>query len=319
MSIEWLSEEAAEKEFEETLTQWATMYGYKGCYSAEETQNAIAEAKNWARYSPTARKLLFFIERSKQKILVVGMRGGYQCFDSTGGKNKDKPVIFIDLNGKLTVNVRTPHNLHLDPNLCTGAVEELDNNVALLHEFGHAKQWIERPTLFDNNHPGRGSGFDARLEKKTFATAIRDQAIEMRERRTKVENDLEKVGKLPYKKTDVFQSKAEFDEFRAPAWGPVIEMDNMARHEWPICREMGLPLRANYRDINCTSDAMPSLTSVIRRKVADELAKEKAKQEEKQKELLRIAQAKNAPAVCAVCKLACKNALMLRQHMNAHS
>jgi hypothetical protein len=316
MTIEWLSETQAETEFEDTLTQWATMYGYKGCYSAEETQTAIGDTKNWARYSPTARKLMFRIERSPQKILVVGMRGGYQCFDSTGGRNKDKPVIFVDLNGKLTVNVRTPHNLHLDPNLCTGLTEELDNNVALLHEFGHAWQWVERPTLFDNRHPGRG-GFDARIDKNTFATDIRNKAIEMRQRRGKVEENLEKVGKLPYKKPDVFQSKEEFDEFRAPAWGPVIEMDNMARHEWPICREMGLPLRANYRDINCTSDSAPSLTSVIRRKVAEELAKEKAKEEEKQKELKRIAQAKAAPAVCAICKLACKNALMLRQHMNS--
>lgn len=317
MTIEWLSEADAETEFEDTLTQWATMYGYKGCYSAAQTMQAIAEAKEWARYSPAARKLMFYIERAAQKIVVVGMRGGYQCFDSTAGRNKDMPVIFIDLNGKLTVNVRTPHNLHLDPNLCTGRVEELDNNIALLHEFGHAKQWIERPTLFDNRHPGRG-GFDARIEKKTFATAIRDKAIEVRQRRTKVEADLEAVGKLPYAKPDVFQSKAEFDEFRAPAWGPVIEMDNMARHEWPICREMGLPLRANYRDINCTSDSAPSVTSLIRRKVLEDLAREEARKTEKARELLRIAQANAAGAACPVCRLPFKNAMMLRHHMHSH-
>jgi hypothetical protein len=318
MTIAWLSEAAAESEFEDTLTQWATMYGYKGCYSAEETQKAIGDTKTWAMYSPTARKLMFFIERSAQRITVVGMRGGYQCFDSTAGRNKDMPVIFIDLNGKLTVNVRTPHNLHLDPNACNGQVLELDNNVALLHEFGHAKQWIERPTLFDNRHPGRG-GFDARIEKKTFASAIRDKAIEMRQRRGQVEENLAKVGKLPYKTPDVFQSKEEFDEFRAPAWGPVIEMDNMARHEWPICREMGLPLRANYRDINCTSDAAPSLTSMIRRKVAEELAREKAKQEEKAKEALRIAQSKSAGGACPKCGLVIKSALLLKQHINTHA
>lgn len=317
MTIEWLSEAAAETEFEDTLTQWATMYGYKGCYSAAETMKAIADTKEWARYSPTARKLMFYIERAPQTITVVGMRGGYQCFDSTAGRNKDKPVIFIDLNGKLTVNVRTPHNLHLDPNACTGLVADLDNNVALLHEFGHAKQWIERPTLFDNRHPGRG-GFDARIEKKTFATAIRDKAIEVRQRRTKVEDDLAKVGKLPYKTPDVFQSKAEFEQFQAPNWGPVIEMDNMSRHEWTICREMGLPLRANYRDINCTSDASPSLTSLIRRKVAEEVARVKAKEEEKAREAQRIALANAAGAQCPVCKAPFKNAMMLRHHMHSH-
>lgn len=317
MTIEWLDEAAAEIEFEDTLTQWATMYGYKGCYSAEETMNAIADTKTWARYSPTARKLMFYIQRAPQKITVVGMRGGYQCFDSTAGRDKDKPVIFIDLNGKLTVNIRTPHNLHLDPNLCTGRVEELDNNVALLHELGHAKQWIERPTLFDNRHPGRG-GFDARIEKKTFATDIRDKAMAIRQQRTKAEDEQAKSGKPADKKPDVFQSRTEFDQFRAPAWGPVIEMDNMARHEWPICREMGLPLRANYRDINCTSDAAPSVTSLIRRKVEEELAREKAKAEAKAQEVLRIAQAKSAGATCAVCGEVCKNAMMLRHHMFKH-
>jgi hypothetical protein len=318
MTIEWLSEAAAETEFDDTLTQWATMYGYKGCYSAAETAKAVADSRAWALRSHTARRLMLYIHLAPQTISVVGMRGGYQCFDSTAGRNKDRPVIFIDLNGKLTVNVRTPHNLHLDPNACTGLVEELDNNVALLHEFGHAKQWIERPTLFDNRHPGRG-GFDARIEKKTFATDIREKAMEMRQRRTKVEDNLEKAGKLPYKKPDVFQSKAEFDEFRAPAWGPVIEMDNMARHEWPICREMGLPLRANYRDINCTSDSSPSLTSLIRRKVEEELARERAKAEAKAQEARRIAQANAAGAVCAVCGERCKNAMMLKHHMFKHT
>jgi hypothetical protein len=46
-------------------------------------------------------------------------------------------------------------------------------------------------------------------------------------------------------------------------WGRVLEMDNMARHEWPICREIGVPYRTNYRDLDATTTAEASLTSQI--------------------------------------------------------
>jgi hypothetical protein len=320
MAIVWYSEKQAEEEFEETLSQWATTQGYQGCYSAQETRDAIEDTRSWASDSRTALSLLEFVERSPKKITVVGMRGGYQCFDSTAGRNRDMPTIFIDLQGRLTVNVRNPHNLHLDPNSCKGFAAELDNRVALLHEFGHAKQWIERPTMFDNKVWADGSGgFDARLEKKTFAADIREKAIAMRERRGKVEDNLERVGKLPYKKPDVFQSKSEFEAFTAPVWGVVVEVDNMARHEWPICRELGLPFRSNYRDINCASDSAPSLTSIIRRKVAEELARQKAKKEAKTLELLALKNSSALADECPKCGYKQKNKLLLRQHINSHT
>jgi hypothetical protein len=96
-------------------------------------------------------------------------------------------------------------------------------------------------------------------------------------------------------------------------------MDNMARHEWPICREMLLPMRANYRDINCTSDSSPSITSLIRRKVAEDLAREQAKAVAKEKELQRIAAAKSTGANCPVCKAPFKSTLMLKHHMFSHT
>lgn len=325
MAIVWYSEAEAESTFEETLTQWATMYGYKGCYTREETYEAVRKAKFWARNSPTAVALMRFVEDAPQKIVVVGMKGGYQCFDSTAGAAKDVQVIFVDLDGKLTVNVRTPHNIHFDPNLCTANVAPLNNRVALLHEFGHARQWIERPTLFDNTKSapravlpkwggaakGAGGGqFDARLEKKTFGAAIREKAMAKQ-----LPKDL---GGGP-KPAEMFQSDDEIKEFKAPVWGPAIEMDNMARHEWPICDELGLPKRANYRDINCTSDSAPSLTSMIRRKAQEALAKERAKEEEKRRETERQKKARTTSAACTHpgYDKTFPNALMLKLHFAA--
>jgi hypothetical protein len=33
-------------------------------------------------------------------------------------------------------------------------------------------------------------------------------------------------------------------------WFVVIDVDNMQRHEWPICTEMGLPIRMHYTDLS---------------------------------------------------------------------
>ena len=291
MSIKWLSEEEAEKMFDVTFMDWAKQYGYKGCYDEVETREEVVRARVWAAASPTAKEILNYVLASNKLIYAVGMRGGYQCFNSTEGPDRNLPVVFIDLDGKLTVNVRGPHNLHLDPNKCVGTVEHegklykneavtLNNWIALLHEFGHAKQWIETPTMFDNqagtgkvgkNKAGKNikigkHDFDARLAKGTgkgsFAEAIREKAI-----------------KLPGN-AGIVPTVEEMASFKLPVWGTKIEMDNMARHEWPICRDLGLPLRVNYRDINATSDGSPSLTSQIRQKAlvqakADETLKEK--------------------------------------------
>lgn len=306
MAIEWYSEAEAERMFEPILTDWAQNFQYKGCYSPEETQKAIGDVKNWARKSSTAKKLMFFVEISFTKFIVVGMRGGYQCFDSTAGPDKNLPVVFVDLDGKLTVNVRGPHNLHLDPNLCSGNVLPLDNGIALLHEFGHVRQWIERPTMFDNKKPASsvakprfgGGQFDARLEKATFARQINEGAKKLWDSK----GDSSSV-----------QTTEERGEFKAPVWGPPIEMDNMSRHEWPICRELGLPLRANYRDINCTSDGAPSLTSTIRQKIALAAQKEKDEMEAKRAELTKLSG--SGQALTCSCKQTFKSKIFLNRHL----
>ena len=336
MSIKWYSESEAEVLFDATFTEWSkwTKMQYKGCYSADETRKALAETMAWASKSQTAREVWNYVDSADKVIHVVGMRGGYQCFNSTEGPHKDLPVVFIDLDGRLTVNVRGPHNIHLDPNDCTGKVEPMDNRVALLHEFGHAKQWLERPLFFDNHFIGGGD----KGKKLEFAAAIRQRAEEVVHRcptcgqhveihprtkqmlnpaRDKVRHPMA-LHICPGKKVvpDVLptpQSVAKFDEktnpegFKPPVWGVHIELDNMSRHEWPICRDLGLPLRKNYRDINGESDGAPSLTSQIRLKA---LQMEKA-----QKTLDETKNVALTPGTCPYCPQKFKSNSFLNNHI----
>ena len=276
MTIKWLDEEEAERLFDVTLMDWAKQYGYRGGYSGEETREKMVEARNWAKASRTAKSVLDFVLLSNKTVYVVGMRGGYQCFNSTEGPNHDMPVVFIDLQGRLTSNVRTAHNIHMDPNDCTGNVVQVNNNIALLHEFGHAKQWMETPSMFDNVAPklakgvtapkyglasqAKGGGqYDARLDKSEFAAAIQAKAHGRAADKSNVPTAQE---------VQRYNEETNPTGYKPPVWGTKIEMDNMSRHEWPICRELGLPLRENYRDINATSDGDPSVSSQIRRKAA---------------------------------------------------
>jgi hypothetical protein len=314
MAIIWYDEAEAEKLFQTTFVEWASWdkCKYKGCYSAQETKAAVEDAKTWAGRSDAAQEVLNFVFTSKKSIHVVGMRGGYQCFNSTEGAEKNLPVVFVDLDGKLTVNIRTPHNMHLDPSQCQGNTRPMDNRIALLHEFGHAKQWIETPQMFDNVAPvkgvqqpqwglasqGKGGGqFDARLDKAGFAKAILAKATALHAcpkcgesvdivtrngskmyldpKRDKIKHPQRlHICSGTRSAKAVFPTEQEvlaYDEkknpggYKPPVWGAKIEMDNMSRHEWPICRELGIVPRSNYRDINGESDGAPSLTSQITR------------------------------------------------------
>lgn len=337
MAIQWLSESEAETLFDATLGEWAkwTKMTYKGCYSAEQTKTAMTETMAWARASKTAQDVWSAVDGAEQIVYVVGMRGGYQCFNSTEGQDKNMPVVFIDLDGRLTVNVRGAHNLHLDPNDCQGSVLPMNNRIALLHEFGHAKQWTERPLMFDGHFIGGGDS----AKKFAFASAIRDKAATLIKRcplcGEHVETDPRNPKLLLDPKRDKVkhpralhicagkkgapdvvpkpQEVSRHDEktnpegFKPPVWGVQIEMDNMARHEWPICAELGLPIRKNYRDINGESVGEASLSSQIRQRA---LAWERAQQTLGETKSVAL-----SPGQCPYCPRKFNSNSFLRSHV----
>lgn len=248
------------------------------------------------------------VETSDKEILVIGMRGGYQCFDSTATDQLQKvPVVFIDLDGRLDRLVRQPHQLHFAPQDLRaggGTVEGMDNRVALLHELGHAKQWIDNPTFFDNHYkqqkgsvakpnvkiPQKNSakadpllhpeGPTEMVGKKikgsgdlgaSFAQAIQKRAVEVWDKKGGM-GQKGQAMRDPLVNPDggFLLTVAELEAFQPITGFSVrIEADNMSRHEWPICREMGIPLRVNYRDIGGDSTATASLTSTLLKRQAE--------------------------------------------------
>jgi hypothetical protein len=352
VAFKFLDEKTAENLFEHTFIKWLA-FGYKGCYSPRETEREMVDTTSWAWNSKTARDLMAAVSSSEKKIYVVGMRGGFQCFNSTEGPDQDMPVVFIDLDGRLTVNVRTPHNLHWTPNSCRGQAVALPNRIALLHEFGHAWQWIERPLMFDNqkgkgttkklqvtdttprgvarwnddgtvktkmvNVKGGKFDFDARLDKGKFALSIKERAEQMKKGRTDSPRDwmgtdqtqpsdqpgaivsvdpkwgdvrknakgelVSKQGVIPKADVVMMIPKGDNEEYEPPKWGVPIEEDNMSRHEWPICIELGLPLRKNYRDVNASTTGAPSATSIIALKAVEFEKQETARKQRQEREM----------------------------------
>jgi hypothetical protein len=313
MALKYLNESEAEKLCAGTLEQWIGSSNYQGCHSADETREAVEEAKLWAAKSATAREIMATVETSSKEILVVGMRGGYQCFDSTGTDQMTKvPVVYIDLDGRLKRFVRQPHQLHFAPEDCAKqsvSLENMDNKVALLHEFGHAKQWLENPMAFDNHFMGqKGSAPGKNLSVQRTIPGSEDPLLHPEGRKGPVKVGLKGGGNAGQSFAQAIQARAAevwgkkgnpYDPLLNPKGGfsvsegdrrgdwlltaqdleqfkPIsgysvrIESDNMARHEWPICDELGLPRRRNYRDIQGTSTPKASQTSILLKRKAEQ-------------------------------------------------
>jgi hypothetical protein len=310
----------AEVEFKKDLTYFYEKHGYKGSYPKSMVEDLWAKLRVWSKESRTATAMFEFIDQSPKNVHVVGMSGGFQCFSSTSGIDQEKGTIFVDLDAKIKILAQTTHNLHLPikemATIWKGSTGgktwvDLDNNITLLHEIGHGKQWIEKPGWFD---------IDYRTEtKKIMGQAPRDddpklKDISAREIYAKAKAMQEKTASGRGVKPLITQGVAvisqgsgvstqigtqtmlvrgarkpelsflpERDEqhaqqkLEAPVgWSVPTEQDNMNRHEWPICREMGLPLRSNYGDIKLAGTAAAQQLTTMMKKWADEAAKAKA-------------------------------------------
>jgi hypothetical protein len=201
---------------------------------------AIMQAvRRWSLRSPTAQKLFEYLDKSNPVIYVIGMKsGGYTCFDS------DCPTV-----GAGTCYVDVEANFKV---ASTG--EDLHRYIAILHELGHAKQWVERPGWF--TMMGRNT---AQVSFKDLQQALIDRA--MPKAAPVVASGGFGDGPPPPPTLSLGPSRAtignqvrnrlglqNFAQTHAK-WPFIIEQDNMARHEWPICDEARYPRRAGYADL----------------------------------------------------------------------
>ena len=283
MALVYMGREEALEEFkEELLPHMKDASELRDLYSAEETKEYVIGAVKWAvmNGSNTALDLFAFVSSSHHKIRVVGMKGGFQCFGTAEGRSK-QPVVFIDLDGMLKYKTRiskSQHNLrfpswfnddrgkwlidthykdsardseHVMPDKFAGKETELSNRIATLHELGHAKQWIERPEIFVRRIT------KARDEIRTLAAKKAGPGA----------GHILKESEMPPLFT---------------AWDPIVEMDNMDRHEWPICRELGIGYRKNYCDLGGkTGGHGAQMSELLRRAIEAKEKEDAAKQTEK--------------------------------------
>jgi hypothetical protein len=250
--INFLTAEAAVQGFGHAQAEYGGHFATR-----PKTIGYFSEVRARAKNSPTARAILKAVEESDRVINFIGMYGGFQCFDESADNHstkKKEPTIYVDLHGRLSVYVRGPHEQAtsradaVNPNM-----QAFNNKIALLHELGHAKQFIENPTWY---------AFYASSQKKAeWRDSIEAKAKGLWTAkftpRVVVKNSggpppppaFGAARPNPAAQVNAFIGKAT-DRAKPQKWFVVIDVDNMQRHEWPICREMGLPVRLNYTDLN---------------------------------------------------------------------
>jgi hypothetical protein len=281
--INFLSKEDAQAGFGHSQSE----YGAQFCTKVG-TIAYFSEVREWSKDSPTARAIIKLVEESDVIINFIGMHGGFQCFDESAGNRlskKPEPTIYIDLLGKLSVYVRKPHENILSRSQTPHAnMSSFNNRIALLHELGHSKQFIERPEWYR---------FYASAKKKSdFREELETKAKEVWTR--KLSPPKPAVAPLATASTSAGSSggipsapgilpaprilaapglppapglpgvtsglntrqqvqailPTTTERARSQSWFVVIDIDNMQRHEWPICSEMGLPIRMHYTDLS---------------------------------------------------------------------
>ncbi len=324
MSLLYLEREKALDEFgEELMPRMKDSWQLRDLYSAADTKKFLTEAVSWAfqHGSNTALEIYAFVGRAPTPIQVVGMKGGFQCFGTAEGKAK-KPVIFLDLDASLNYKTRisaSQHALTFPPFLRDGAAKdllkihykdvdknsehvapgqfvgkhtELSNRIATLHELGHAKQWLENPNLFVRPISG-----------------IREDI------RSAAANFWQKKGDDSHVLKDSEQSPL----FKA--WDPIVEMDNMNRHEFPICREMGIGYRKNYMDLGGKSGGDGAqLSQLLKRKMDDEEARiAKAKQNASDPAMEASKQGAGMTHFCPASKITITGKIRIGNHKSACS
>jgi hypothetical protein len=297
MSFVFWGGDEAETEFKKDLTFFYEKHGYKGSYPKAQTEEVWTRLRAWSSNSETACAIFQFIDSSDKDVHVVGMSRGFQCFSSTSGVDEQKGTIFVDLDAKIMILAETTHNFHLPmttmARLWKGSVGgqtwvDLDNNVTLLHEMGHAKQWIEKPGWFDKDYrtetkkvKGQAPRDDDPKLKDVSAAEIRNKAKIMAVRTAIKSYPAGRTADLSFLPDASKETGGQ--QLETPVgWGVPIEHDNMRRHEWPVCREMGLPLRCNYGDIRLGNSApAQQLTTMMKRWAEEEAAKKTATMSER--------------------------------------
>ena len=266
-------------------------FGNPKLASATEVMAYLGGVRDWAAKANyrTAQSIITVVEKALEKeVYVVGMKnGGFTCFCSDDPQ-RGKGVVFFDM--KASYSLKVPDGVDAttrDPKYKADKVE-LHPYIAFLHEFGHAKQWIENPYLFDGNVSTTRNNESKLVEvpwfkkefQKDLQTKIKDMAYAKAVK--SAQKSAPPAAIVPASGPAGAQSgppgppgapppappptamgsvkratinaqvdkdlKLQATRVTNPQWAVRIETDNLIRHEWPMCVEAGYPKR-NYSEI----------------------------------------------------------------------
>lgn len=217
--IKFLESAEAKGKLNEIYKTWEEENGVKPLPVQKGT--AIAEwlkVKRWARCSKTAKDLIFRVENSKKTCFVVCYRGtGRTVF---GG---DEPRVG---EGCVHWDIDARYKSH-------GGNTDFHHYIAMLHEMGHFTQWSDRNQFY--------SGTPIMHQPTIIQQGARQHFIKMAGNNG--ENAYQR--KKAYAKTYI--GNPVLPTYKG--WSIRIEMDNLIRHEWPICDEAKIPRRLGYTDL----------------------------------------------------------------------
>ena len=195
------------------------LFGDPEIASRVEMTKTMFAIRAWAQQSKTAREIIKHVEEADQEIIIVGMKkGGYTCF-SSDDPVVGKGVVYFDFDARFATKQ------------AKDTQAAMHHYIAFLHELGHAKQWIESPVFFNGSS----------LNTKKFATDLAAAA----------KTFWQKKQKITYGQAGALLQHNNM-RLTNPSWAVRIEMDNLTRHEWPICDETRTPRRLGYTDLIMT-------------------------------------------------------------------
>ena len=229
MTIKFPTVEDILKTHSDELSNW----GYPSMLQltpADMTKAYLEKVRDWSADSKTALATINFVERALPEVSIVGMRGGETSFDSDCPV-RGKGVIYVNLD--LRMGIR-------------GSNVDMHQYVALLHEFGHAKQWIERPEFFSTS-PLETSAFKDMIEKS--AAEFFQKRILAAQGREFKKMSVDEMDEVRVKNLGLSNLMVKKENWRQRDSIVRIESDNLARHEWPICDEKKMPRRNSYADL----------------------------------------------------------------------
>ena len=191
--------------------------------SAFEAELNFQRARMWAKSKTRTGYWLFEeVRKSPVQINVVAWRSTNPLNPGFSMFSNDSPLpgqgtIYVNLEQLVSVDRPNPEDAK--KNLM------LNNFVLILHEIGHAKQFIDAPAWFRSNE---GTGKYNEHYKKVVMDAVKNKTGKA----WGIEGTVDRIMGNAHK-----------------AFSSAIEWENYLYHEGPICDEVGIARRISYSNL----------------------------------------------------------------------